>query len=820
MTEFRFRVAGMTCPKCVRHVQEALEAIPGVANANVQLDPGWALVQAEGPGPNTLMGAVKDAGYEIEEEEEEPAPEARAAAAPAVRAAQLALGPQVVLNVGGMTCAACVGSVERALRRLDCVAGVEVSLATEKATVTLDQPADTLAPMLIAAVEAAGYRATERAAGGSGELEAERAAIAERQDRVRVARRRFLIAAGLTLPVFVQTMVLEMLFALSMPAWSPWLQFLLTSAVLIGPGRSIFATAWRQTRHLSANMDSLVALGTSASWAASTYALLRGGPLYFESAATIVTLVLLGRFLEARARGKAGAAIHALLDRAPVVAHRLRADLHEEDVPLAQVRPGDRLRIRPGEQIPVDGSVLEGESDVDEALMTGESMPVPRRPGDALIAGTRNTLGTLLMRAEKVGDDTRLGAIVRLVLHAQATKAPVQRLADRVAAVFVPIVLGLALATAMGWYLADSGRPWPEILLPAVAVLVIACPCAMGLATPTAVLVGTGRAATLGILIRDAAALEGAHRVRTVAFDKTGTLTEGRPHVRSLHPAPGTTERELLETAAAVESSSEHPLGRAIVEAARAADLDPPHARAFAATVGHGAEAQIGATTCRVGRASFVAELAPEAALGSNSRDGSATWVAVAAGSQYLGELAIEDRLRAGSAGTIKALKDAGMRTILLSGDGRAVAHAVGAELGLDEVLAELTPEGKVAELQELRDKGQIVAMVGDGLNDAPALAAAEVSVAMGGGSDVAMESAAITLIEDEPRAVVQAIALSRLTMRVIRQNLFWAFAYNVVGIPVAAAGLLNPMIAAAAMAASSVLVVTNSLRLRTLRLS
>jgi Cu+-exporting ATPase len=850
MSEFRFKVSGMTCHKCVAHVKEALERVPGVRSVDVHLEPGRAVVQADGPGRHSLMGAVLDAGYEIEEEDEEgevAGPAVMPWAAPAAGLRDTAAtGPQVVLEVDGMTCAACVASVERALRRVDSVARVEVNLPGERATVTLAPdagrvgdgerpPASTRQAVqaLIQAVKESGYEARERRAGR--EVAAEREAIENRQAAVAAALRRFLQSLALGLPVFLLAMVVEMLLGVELPTWTKWLEALLTTALLLGPGRPILLMAWKQTRHRSANMDSLVALGTLASWGASSYSLLGGGgPLYYDSAATIITLVLLGRFLEARARGRAGEAIHGLLKRAPSVAHLLDVTTGEErDVPLAEVHPADRLRVRPGEQIPVDGVVLEGASDVDEALMTGESMPATRGPGDEVVAGTRNTTGSLLLEARHVGEQTRLAGIVRLVLRAQASKAPVQRLADQVAAVFVPTVLGVALLTAALWWLSGAAHSWPEMLLPAVAVLVIACPCAMGLATPTAVMVGTGRAAESGILIRDAAALERAHRVDLVAFDKTGTLTLGQPGVAALQPAPGVTPARLLAVAAAVEAASEHPLARAIVAAAEAdeevaAAGGVPEASEFRAMVGQGAQARVEGQPARVGRPGFAGaagagESGGSAGSGRSGNGGSGaahTTVQVALGEQNLGRILLADRARPSAHEAVAELHALSIETLLLSGDQRTVVEAIAGEIGISRAEWELLPHEKVATLESLRASGRVVAMVGDGLNDAPALAAAEVGIAMGGGADVAMESAAITLMADDPRAVATAIELSRATIRVIRQNLFWAFAYNLIGIPLAALGWLNPMIAAGAMAASSVLVVSNSLRLRSMQIS
>lgn len=823
MQQFNFSVRGMTCGKCVGHVSRAISSVAGVERVDVQLSPGSARVEGSGLDPAAITHAVQDAGYEIssenrasdaedaEEEEPEPPAASRSAEAPAaaILEGSAPQSPQLFLRIGGMTCASCVAHVERALRGVEGVVDVSVSLPAASASI---QPGHARPEAFVEAVRSAGYEAS---LGTHSEPHSANSAAGAESRR---AASRAAVSLALALPVMGLAMGLPQISESAGPGWSEWSQGVLTAAILVGPARGIFATAMRLARHRTANMDSLVALGTSAAFIASLYGMSVGGPLYFESAAMIVAFVSLGRALEARARARANAAVGELTSLTPRRAHRLGPDGRETEIPLDTVRPGDILRVRPGEAVPVDGEILDGQSALDLSLLTGESEPVDRGPGDRVLAGTRNTLGSLTLRAEHVGPHTRLAAIVRAVEQAQASKAPVQRLVDRVAAVFVPTVLAVAALTAIAWWVADPARPLAEILLPAISVLVIACPCAMGLATPTAIMVATGAGARLGILVRDAEALERAHRVTTVAFDKTGTLTTGRPEVVDVWPAPGMDRQRVLSLAAAVEQPSEHPLARAIVGAARAADLPMAPITDFRAHVGRGASARVDGKTAFVGTVEgHPGPPVPPIPVAAPPPDRSAAdvWLDRAP----LGRILLADRERPTSAEAISRLRDSGLSTLLLSGDRATVVEPMAARLGLDRARASLSPEEKLAALESLMFEGHVVAMVGDGLNDAAALARADVGIAMGSGVDAAQESAAITLSTNDPRRVADAIELSRRTLRIIYQNLFWAFAYNVLGIPVAAAGLLSPMFAAGAMAASSLLVVSNSLRLhRTVR--
>jgi Cu+-exporting ATPase len=628
-----------------------------------------------------------------------------------------------------------------------------------------------------------------------------------------------LVAALLTLPL-----VLPMLadpfgygHVLMLP---PWVQFLLALPVQFGFGARFYVAAWKSLRGGSASMDVLVALGTTAAFALSTGEMIVAWPgytmeLYFEGAAVVITLVMLGRFLEHRARARTTAAIEALAALRPETARIIR-DGAEQEVATASLRAGDVLVIRPGERIAADGVVEDGAGSVDESLLTGESLPVSKAPGERVTGGAINGEARLLVRATSVGAESVLARMIRLVEDAQATKPPIQRLADRVSAVFVPVVVAIALATFLGWWL--IGGDLVPAVIHAVAVLVIACPCAMGLATPTAIMVGTGVAARRGILIRDAAALERAHAVTTVAFDKTGTLTEGHPRLLALHPATGVSEDEVLRLAAALQSGSEHPLARAVIEAAQGVTI--PAADAVRALPGRGVEGVVEGRRLVLGSRRLLDETGAtpgalaEAEVALSAEGRSLAWLATADG-ETLALLGFGDAVKPTAAAAIARLKALGIRTVLISGDTKAAARTAALALGIDEVKAEVLPADKAAFVAALRGEGGVVAMVGDGVNDAPALAAADVGFAMGTGTDVAMNAAGITLMRGDPALVADAIDLSRRTWAKLRQGLFWAFAYNVLGIPVAAAGFLDPMLAGAAMALSSVSVVLNALSLR-----
>jgi Cu+-exporting ATPase len=781
--EWTFPVSGMSCASCVARVEKVARGVAGVEQAGVNLATEMLTVKAaSGFTPVALQQAVERAGYAL-------------------------ASCEVQLAIEDMTCASCVGRVEKALLKVPGVISANVNLATETATVTLaGHEADT-AP-LVAAVQRAGY----------GVRVPQASAVTPRRrglgDGARVV-----LAALLSAPL-----VLPMLGMLAGRHWmlGGWWQLLLATPVQFWIGGRFYRAGWAAVRAGAGNMDLLVALGTSAAYGLSLYQLLaargEGMPaLYFESSAVVITLVLLGKWLEARARRQTTAAIRALQALRPETARVRRAD-GEVELPLAQVQVGDLVVVRPGERIPVDGLVSEGASHVDESLITGESLPVAREPGERVTGGAVNGEGLLLVRTTAVGAESVLARIVRLVESAQAQKAPIQRLVDKVAAVFVPAVLVVALVTLLGWGL-GTGQ-WTPAVLNAVAVLVIACPCALGLATPAALMAGTGVAAQHGILIKDAQALELAHAVRVVAFDKTGTLTEGKPRLVAADAFEGDRATVLAE-AAALQAGSEHPLARAVLQTARDEGVPVPAAAALRAMPGRGVTGDVGGMPLGLGSERWMRELQVDLAAAQPRMDalqaeGRTVSFLAALGPtrRLLGLLAFGDAPKAGAAAAVRRLAAMGVRTVMLSGDNRRSAGAVAAALGITELRAEVLPEDKARIVGELKSAGR-VAMVGDGINDAPALAAADVGIAMGSGTDVAMHAAGITLMRGDPGLVADAIDVSRRTTTKIWQNLFWAFFFNAIGIPLAALGYLSPVIAGAAMAMSSVTVVTNALLLR-----
>ena len=741
---------------------------------------------------------------------------------------------ELSLPIEGMTCASCVNRVERFLVRTPGVAEANVNLATERARIRFD-PVQVGRSELVHAVEAAGYSVTAEAddvaaqplEAQSDTLSAQRA----RESRLLGLQAVFGVAVGLGImalmfwPVRLMPMEqLNLLFVL--PA----------TLVQFWAGGRFYVGAWRALRHRSANMSTLVVLGTSAAWGYSTlvafwpHVVIGAGiePLtYYDSSAVIIGLVLAGRWLEARAKTQTAGAVRRLVGLQARTARIVR-DGREQDVPLADVVVGDLLRVRPGEKVPVDGRLVEGSSAVDESMLTGESMPVLKGPGDEVIGATVNTTGTFLFRATRVGAETVLAQIVRLVQEAQGSKAPIQRLADMVTGWFVPVVLLLAVITLGTWFILGPEPRLTFALVTFISVLIIACPCAMGLATPTAIMVGTGKGAEAGVLIRGGEALEQAHRVDTVVFDKTGTLTRGRPEVSQVVPAAGVPADELLRVAAAVELGSEHPLAEAIVQRARELGLELPAAEAFEAAAGHGVHARVTGEVAIVGNRRLLEdhglELGDLASAFGQMAEGGQTPVIVAHGRRLLGLISASDPVRPEAAQAVDQLVRWGIEVWLLTGDDRRVADSVARDVGIgkEHVLAEVLPADKAAKVRDLQAAGRRVAMVGDGINDAPALAQADLGVAIGTGTDVAIEASDVTLVGGDPRLVGSAIELSRRTMRIIRQNLFWAFAYNVVLIPVAMGVLypffgllLDPVFAAGAMALSSVSVVANSLRLR-----
>jgi Cu+-exporting ATPase len=732
--------------------------------------------------------------------------------------------------VRGMHCAACVGKVERALRGVPGVGDAVVNLATERATVQWDpQRADV--PALANAVAAAGYelaKAPPAAAPGTAAEDREQALRAAEQRRLRA---RVLVGIVLSIPIVIGSMAEIFPWA---PAWlrHPWTLLLLATPVQFWVGADFHRGFLRDLRHRSASMSTLVSLGTNAAYVFSVAVTLwphafmaLGAMPYYETAAVVITLVALGRWLEARARGRTSEAIRRLVALAPRTARVLR-DGHDVDVPTSDVVVGDLVRIRPGERVPVDGEVVEGASTVDESMLTGESMPVTKEPGATVFSGTVNRTGSFVFRASRVGAETTLARIVRLVEEAQGSRAPIQRLADRVAAVFVPVVLVIAAATFVGWW---AFGPPPSLLYAltnAVAVLVIACPCAMGLATPTAIMVATGRGAELGVLVKSAEALETLAGVDTMVFDKTGTLTVGRPTVTDVIPAPGVGEDEVLALAAAAEQGSEHPIGEAIVTRAKERGLALPPVTEFVTVPGQGIDALapdgrllLGNRALMDARGVDVTTLAARAGALAQARK---TGVYLAVAFRPLGLIAVADPLKPQARTVVSELRRRGIDVAMLTGDDRRTAAAIASEAAIERVLAEILPEDKAREIARLREHGRRVAMVGDGVNDAPALAQADVGIAMGSGTDVAIEAAGVTLMRGDLRGVVAAVDLARRTLRIVKENLVWAFGYNVVLIPVAAGllyplwgVLLSPILAGAAMAFSSVSVVTNSLRLK-----
>lgn len=833
MKRISLPVDGMHCASCAAAIERRLRHEPGVDSAEVNVATQMAAIAYDEAQttPRQLIAAVRDAGYEVDEQD-------------------------TSFPVDGMTCAACVGRVEKALSRVPGVVDAVVNLATRMATITylagMTTPAD-----LHAAVRDAGYGvpvleqpATVGIAPEVVDYQRQRL-----EKELTLLRRDLWIAGTLGgIVVLVSMGVTQAVSLLHLDLSDPlaltlaWVLLVLATVVQFGPGWRFLISAWRGAWHGQADMNTLIALGTLSAWAYSVLVVWRpslvlapmmhGMPpaasilhfLYFDTSVVIIGLILLGRYFEARARSGTSAAIHKLMGLQPRTARVIRGG-ETVDIPIAEVVAGDIILVRPGEKIPVDGEVIEGRSTIDESMLTGESLPVEKGPGGTVFGATLNRTGSFTFRADRVGAATVLAQIIRLVAEAQGRKAPVQRLADTVAGIFVPVVLLIAMVTLLAWvfivpqaYLLPGQTRLVAALLHFVAVLIIACPCALGLATPTAIMVGTGRAAEMGILIKGGEVLERAHALTVIVFDKTGTLTHGQPKVTAVVALDGDDDA-LLRLAAAVEVGSEHPLGEALVHEARLRGLALPAVLEFAAVPGRGVEAEVDEQRVFVGNAAFLAErgidLTPITEEASALAEHGATPLYLAAKGRVLGVIGVADTVRPNAVMAVEWLRKIGLTPVMLTGDHTRVAEAIARQMGIDRVLAEVLPPHKANEVKRLQNEGAIVAMVGDGINDAPALAQADLGIAVGSGTDVALEASDITLVGDDLTGVVVGIDLSRRTLRTIKQNLFWAFIYNILGIPIAAGVLaplglaLSPMLAALAMAFSSVFVVSNSLRLR-----
>ncbi|WP_268833132.1 heavy metal translocating P-type ATPase [Pseudomonas bubulae] len=783
-TQFDLPIDGMTCASCAGRVENSLAKVPGVRSVSVNLATEQARIEAPADSLPALVAAVQQAGYSV----------------PA---------HSLELDISGMTCASCAGRVEKALARVPGVKSASVNLATERAHIELLGQVDP--GLLINAVTQAGY--------GASLHQSEKTTEDDQQKRLHRERWALTLAIVLALPLVLPMLLAPFGVHWMLPAWA---QFVLATPVQFVLGARFYVAAWKAVKAGAGNMDLLVALGTSAGYGLSLYEWAIAEPgsmphLYFEASAVVIALVLLGKYLESRAKRQTASAIRALEALRPERALRM-VDGQEQDVAISDLRLNDLVLVKPGERFPVDGEVVEGQSHADEALISGESLPVPKQPGDKVTGGAINGEGRLVIKTLALGTETVLARIIRLVEDAQSAKAPIQKLVDKVSQVFVPVVLLIALATLLGWWL--YGAPIETALINAVAVLVIACPCALGLATPTAIMAGTGVAARHGILIKDAEALERAHEVSAVVFDKTGTLTSGTPQIAHFSALDGD-EARLLQAAGALQRGSEHPLAKAVLDACAARNLNVPDVSDSQSLTGRGIAGTLEGRRLALGNRRLLEEtgLAP-GSLGASAsawetEGRTLSWlIEQSPQPQVLGLFAFGDTLKTGALSAIQQLNARHISSHLLTGDNRGSAKVVAEALGISDVHAEVLPADKAATVAELKKTG-VVAMVGDGINDAPALAAADIGIAMGGGTDVAMHAAGITLMRGDPRLVPAALEISRKTYAKIRQNLFWAFIYNVIGIPLAAFGFLNPVLAGAAMAFSSVSVVSNALLLK-----
>ncbi len=804
-------ISGMSCASCVAKIEKGLSSLEGVIDAGVNLATEKATVEYNPSevGPKDFKEAIENLGYSLRAE-------------------------RVELPISGMSCASCVEKIERSLKRLSGVLSASVNLATERATIEFI-PGEVSRSDFKDSIETVGYKVLEVAP-------EENAVEVERKVREREylkLKKRFIVAAVLATLVFIgsQHQILPLLDTIPQRTMFYFL-LVLTIPVQFWAGWQFYRGFWLALKHKSADMNTLVAVGTSAAFLYSLVATFFPGVLtfagheavvYYDTAAVIITLILLGRLLEARAKGRTSEAIKKLMGLQAKTARVIR-DGEEIDIPIEDMRVGEVVLVRPGEKVPVDGTIIEGFSALDESMLTGESVPVDKTVGDEVIGATMNKTGSFRFEARKVGKDTVLSQIIRMVQVAQGSKAPIQRLADRIAGIFVPVVISIAVVTFIVWSLFGPHPALTFAMINFVAVLIIACPCALGLATPTAIMVGTGKGAEMGVLIKGGESLETAHKIDTIVFDKTGTLTKGEPEVTDVVTSDNYTEEELLRFAASAERSSEHPLGKAIIDRAKEKGISLVDPKNFSALPGFGIKATVDGKEVLLGNQSMMekeqidlaklfSEVERVTSLGK-------TAMFLAVDGQAAGLIAVADTLKKDSQEAVHSLREMGLEVVMMTGDNRKTAEAIGSPLGIERILSEVLPDQKADEIKRLQGEGRLVAMVGDGINDAVALAQADLGIAIGSGTDVAMEASDVTLIKDDLMGVVKAIKLSQKTMKTIKWNLFWAFAYNTAGIPIAAGLLypflrilLNPMIAAAAMAFSSVFVVTNSLRLRKVRL-